>query len=118
MTKNVTIYHNPRCSKSRETLALLKQHGVTPQVVLYLETPPDADTLTRLIHQLGLSSARDLMRRKEEIYRELNLADETLTEAQLIQAMVDHPKLIERPIVVAGQQARIGRPPEQVLQIL
>ncbi|MCL2893278.1 arsenate reductase (glutaredoxin) [Brenneria tiliae] len=118
MSKNVTIYHNPRCSKSRETLALLQRHGIEPQVVPYLETPPDAATLTSLIQQLGLSSARDLMRRKEEIYRELNLADETLTEAQLIQALADHPKLIERPIVVAGGQARIGRPPEQVLEIL
>ncbi|PWC18156.1 arsenate reductase (glutaredoxin) [Brenneria corticis] len=118
MSKNVTIYHNPRCSKSRETLALLQRQGIEPQVVPYLETPPDAATLTRLIQQLGLSSARDLMRRKEEIYRELNLADETLTEAQLIQALVDHPKLIERPIVAAGGQARIGRPPEQVLEIL
>ncbi|MCL2897507.1 arsenate reductase (glutaredoxin) [Brenneria tiliae] len=118
MSKNVTIYHNPRCSKSRETLALLQRHGIEPQVVPYLETPPDAATLTRLIQQLGLSSARDLMRRKEEIYRELNLADDTLTEAQLIQALVDHPKLIERPIVVADGQARIGRPPEQVLDIL
>ncbi|QTF09405.1 arsenate reductase (glutaredoxin) [Brenneria izadpanahii] len=118
MTKNVTIYHNPRCSKSRETLSLLKQRGITPQVVLYLETPPDADTLDRLIHQLGLNSARDLMRRKEDLYRQLNLADDSLTEAQLIQAMIEHPKLIERPIVVAGQQARIGRPPEQVLEIL
>ncbi|MDX5628189.1 MULTISPECIES: arsenate reductase (glutaredoxin) [unclassified Brenneria] len=118
MTHAVTIYHNPRCSKSRETLTLLQQHGVVPQVVLYLETPPDAATLTRLIHQLGLAGARDLMRRKEEIYRQLNLADESLSEEQLIQAMIEHPKLIERPIVVAGTQARIGRPPEQVLEIL
>ncbi|MEC5318096.1 arsenate reductase (glutaredoxin) [Brenneria populi subsp. brevivirga] len=118
MTKNVTIYHNPRCAKSRATLALLKQQGIDPQVVLYLETPPDAKTLARLIDQLGLSSARDLMRRKEELYRQLNLADADLSEAQLIKAMTEHPKLIERPIVTAGNQARIGRPPEQVLEIL
>ncbi|MEE3650845.1 MULTISPECIES: arsenate reductase (glutaredoxin) [unclassified Brenneria] len=118
MTEHVTIYHNPHCSKSRETLALLEQRGIRPRVVLYLETPPDAETLTRLIHQLGLTSARQLMRQKEEIYRQLNLARSTLTETQLIQAMVDHPKLIERPIVVVDQQARIGRPPEQVLEIL
>ncbi|PWC15121.1 arsenate reductase (glutaredoxin) [Brenneria roseae subsp. americana] len=118
MTKHVTIYHNPRCSKSRETLALLQQHGIEPDVVRYLDTPPDADTLTRLIQQLGLNSARDLMRKKEEIYQQLNLANASLTEAQLLQAMVDHPRLIERPIVVAGQQARIGRPPEQVLEIV
>ncbi|UPT56858.1 arsenate reductase (glutaredoxin) [Dickeya zeae] len=118
MSKSVTIYHNPRCSKSRETLTLLQQQGIEPEVVLYLDTPPDAATLTRLIKQLGFSSARELMRRKEELYRELNLADDTLTEAQLIEAMVTHPKLIERPIVVANGHAKLGRPPEQVLDIL
>jgi arsenate reductase len=116
--KNVTIYHNPRCSKSRETLALLEQHGVTPEVVLYLETPPSADELKKLLKALGFSSARELMRKKEDLYKELKLADETLSEAQLLAAMVEHPKLIERPIVVKGSKARIGRPPEQVLEIL
>ncbi|MFJ5510759.1 arsenate reductase (glutaredoxin) [Pectobacterium jejuense] len=115
---SVTIYHNPRCSKSRETLALLQEHNITPDVVLYLDTPPDAATLAQLIKQLGLTSARELMRTKEEIYQQLELADTALTEAQLIQAMIDNPKLIERPIVVAQGQARIGRPPEQVLEIL
>ncbi|GAB7194450.1 arsenate reductase (glutaredoxin) [Dickeya oryzae] len=118
MSKSVTIYHNPRCSKSRETLTLLQQQGIEPEVVLYLDTPPDAATLTRLIKQLGFNSARELMRRKEELYRELNLADDTLTEAQLIEAMVTHPKLIERPIVVANGHAKLGRPPVQVLDIL
>ncbi|MBP2834989.1 arsenate reductase (glutaredoxin) [Dickeya parazeae] len=118
MSKLVTIYHNPRCSKSRETLTLLQQQGIEPEVVLYLDTPPDAATLTRLIKQLGFNSARELMRRKEELYRELNLADDTLTEAQLIEAMVTHPKLIERPIVIANGHAKLGRPPEQVLDIL
>ncbi|WP_226100105.1 arsenate reductase (glutaredoxin) [Dickeya oryzae] len=118
MSKSVTIYHNPRCSKSRETLTLLQQQGIEPEVVLYLDTPPDTATLTRLIKQLGFNSARELMRRKEELYRELNLADDTLTEAQLIEAMVTHPKLIERPIVVANGHAKLGRPPEQVLDIL
>ncbi|AGQ32312.1 MULTISPECIES: arsenate reductase (glutaredoxin) [Serratia] len=116
--KNVTIYHNPRCSKSRETLALLEQHGVTPDVVLYLETPPSVDQLKKLLKELGFSSARELMRKKEDLYKALKLADESLSEAQLLQAMVDNPKLIERPIVVKGTQARIGRPPEQVLEIL
>lgn len=116
--KSVTIYHNPRCSKSRETLALLQEHHVTPNVVLYLDTPPDAATLAQLIRQLGFNSARELMRTKEEIYQQLGLSDTTLTETQLIQAMIDNPKLIERPIVVAHGQARIGRPPEQVLEIL
>ncbi|MEF9674972.1 arsenate reductase (glutaredoxin) [Pectobacterium aroidearum] len=115
---SVTIYHNPRCSKSRETLALLQEHNVTPDVVLYLDTPPDAATLAQLIQQLGFNSARELMRTKEERYQQLGLSDTALTETQLIQAMVDNPKLIERPIVVAHGQARIGRPPEQVLEIL
>ncbi|GKW36093.1 arsenate reductase (glutaredoxin) [Pectobacterium carotovorum] len=115
---SVTIYHNPRCSKSRETLALLQEHNITPDVVLYLDTPPDAATLAQLIKQLGFTSARELMRTKEEIYQQLGLSDAALTEAQLIQAMIDNPKLIERPIVVAQGQARIGRPPEQVLEIL
>lgn len=115
---SVTIYHNPRCSKSRETLALLQKHHVTPDVVLYLDTPLNAATLEQLIRQLGFTSARELMRTKEEVYQQLGLSDTTLTEAQLIQAMITHPKLIERPIVVAHGQARIGRPPEQVLEIL
>lgn len=118
MRNDITIYHNPRCSKSRETLALLESHGVHPQVVLYLETPPDALQIRRLLSQLGFASGRQLMRRKEELYRELGLSDAALSEEQLIQALADHPKLIERPIVVAGEQARIGRPPEQVLEIL
>ncbi|AIR68834.1 arsenate reductase (glutaredoxin) [Dickeya fangzhongdai] len=118
MTKPVTIYHNPRCSKSRETLALLQQQGIEPEVVLYLDTPPDAAALGKQLKQLGFASARELMRRKEDLYRELNLADDSLTEAQLIQALADHPKLIERPIVIANGKAKLGRPPEQVLDIL
>ncbi|MBY4888927.1 arsenate reductase (glutaredoxin) [Pantoea sp. DY-15] len=114
----VSIYHNPRCSKSRETLALLQERGIKPNVVLYLETPPDVPTLKRLLKQLGMHSARELMRRKEDLYQELALADSALSEAQLLQAMVDHPKLIERPIVIKGEQARIGRPPEAVLEII
>ncbi|MBE0149290.1 arsenate reductase (glutaredoxin) [Serratia sp. PL7] len=116
--KNVTIYHNPRCSKSRETLALLEQHGVEPQVVLYLDTPPSVAELKKLLQELGFASARELMRKKEDLYKELGLADETLSEEQLLQAMVGNPKLIERPIVVKGGKARIGRPPEKVLEIL
>ena len=116
--KNVTIYHNPRCSKSRETLTLLQEQGIEPQIIQYLDTPPDAATLKTLLKDLGFSSARQLMRHKEDIYKELNLADESLTEDQLIDAMVNHPKLIERPIVVKGKKARIGRPPEQILEIL
>lgn len=118
MPNKVTIYHNPRCSKSRETLALLEQHGVTPQVVLYLDTPPDAAQIRELLAQLGFTSPRELMRTKEELYRELKLADPTLSDAALIDAMAAHPKLIERPIVVKGAHARLGRPPEQVLTLL
>jgi len=118
MSDAVTFYHNPRCSKSRETLALLQDKGIEPQVVLYLETPPDAATLKALLKKLGFASARDLMRTKEDLYKSLNLADASLSEAALINAMVENPKLIERPIVVVGDKARLGRPPEQVLDIL
>ncbi|WP_330982997.1 MULTISPECIES: arsenate reductase (glutaredoxin) [Enterobacterales] len=118
MRDAVTIYHNPRCSKSRETLALLKEKGVEPEVVLYLDTPPDAATVKNLLKMLGMKSARELMRQKEELYKELNLADSALSEADLINAMIANPKLIERPIVIKNGQARIGRPPESVLDIL
>ncbi|WHP32611.1 arsenate reductase (glutaredoxin) [Trabulsiella odontotermitis] len=118
MSDAVTIYHNPRCSKSRETLSLLKEKGVEPQVVLYLETPPDAATLRNLVKMLGMRSARELLRQKEDLYTSLALMDPDLPEEALILAMVEHPKLIERPIVVHNGKARIGRPPEQVLEIL
>lgn len=118
MTDAVKIYHNPRCSKSRETLNLLKSNGIDPEVVLYLETPPDAQTIRQLLKMLNMGSARDLMRQKEDLYKSLNLNDTSLTEVRLIQAMVDNPKLIERPIVVANGKARIGRPPEDVLGIV
>jgi arsenate reductase (glutaredoxin) len=118
MSDAVTIYHNPRCSKSRETLVLLKDKGVEPQVVLYLDTPPDVATLKNLLKMLGMKSARELMRQKEDLYKELNLADSALSESDLLKAMVANPKLIERPIVLKNGQARIGRPPESVLEIL
>ncbi|ELY4110861.1 arsenate reductase (glutaredoxin) [Cronobacter turicensis] len=118
MSRDVTIYHNPRCSKSRETLSLLTERGIEPDVVLYLETPPDAATIKTLLKQLGFSQARELMRTKEELYKTLDVADASLSEEALIQAMVDNPKLIERPIVVSHGKARLGRPPEQVLEIL
>ncbi|MBJ6384482.1 arsenate reductase (glutaredoxin) [Enterobacter cloacae] len=118
MTDAVKIYHNPRCSKSRDTLSLLKSNGIEPEVVLYLETPPDAETIRQLLKMLDMSSARELMRQKEDLYKSLNLNDTHLTEERLIQAMVDNPKLIERPIVVANGKARIGRPPENVLEIV
>ena len=118
MSDTVKIYNNPRCSKSRDTLSLLKANGIDPEVVLYLETPPDAATLRQLLKMLGMASARDLMRQKEDLYKSLDLANPQLSEDALIQAMVDNPKLIERPIVVSHGEARIGRPPEQVLEIV
>ncbi|WP_461537879.1 arsenate reductase (glutaredoxin) [Spongorhabdus nitratireducens] len=117
MSQQVTIYHNPRCSKSRQTLQLLEEQGISPQVVLYLEDTPDQNALEKLLSQLDMS-ARQLLRKGEEAYKTLNLKDEALGEAELIKAMTDHPKLIERPIVVANNKARIGRPPESVLEIL
>ena len=113
----VTIYHNPRCSKSRETLALLRDRGIEPTVVEYLIDTPDAATLDALLKKLKLEP-RDLMRRKEAPYRELGLDDPALSRQALIKAMVEHPILIERPIVVKGARAALGRPPEQVLEIL
>lgn len=112
-----TIYHNPRCSKSRQTLELLKDQGHEPQVIEYLKTPPDRATLERILDLLGLEP-RDLMRKNEAEYRENNLDDQSLDRNALIDAMLAHPKLIERPIVITGDKAAIGRPPEQVLEIL
>lgn len=112
-----TLYHNPRCSKSREALALLQAQGCEPEVVLYVDTPPTAKQLKALLAQLNIS-ARQLLRKTEDAYKELNLANETLSEAALIKAMVDNPKLIERPIFINGDSAVVGRPPETVLQIL
>ena len=112
-----TIYHNPRCSKSRQTLQLLQEHGIEPEVVLYLETPPTADTLTSLLGKLGIG-ARDLLRTGEDTYKQLQLKDSNLSDAQLIEAMIQHPKLIQRPIVVKGNRAVLGRPPENVLELL
>lgn len=114
----VTIYHNPRCSKSRETLALLQARGIEPEIVRYLETPPDAETVAILLKKLGMSSVRQLMRSKEDLYRELDLGRETLSETTLLETLVANPKLLERPIVINGEHARIGRPPEAVLEIL
>ena len=114
----ITIYHSNRCSKSRDTLALLRQRGIEPGIVAYLDTPPDATTLRSLLKKLGLADARALMRKGEAEYKDLHLADPALSQDALIAAMVAHPKLIERPIVVNGDKAAIGRPPENVLGIL
>ncbi|WP_392553319.1 arsenate reductase (glutaredoxin) [Orbus wheelerorum] len=114
----ITIYHNPKCSKSRETLALLTEKGIEPQIILYLDAPPSINTLKTLLKQLGFESARQLMRTKDDLYKELELDNEKLNEEQLLTAMHQNPKLIERPIVVANGKAKIGRPPESVLLIL
>ncbi|UUD63613.1 arsenate reductase (glutaredoxin) [Pseudomonas seleniipraecipitans] len=114
---DLTLYHNPRCSKSRSTLQLLEDRGVQPTLVRYLETPPTAEQLRDLLSKLGIS-ARQLLRTGEDEYRELNLADTALSDADLIDAMAAHPRLIERPILVAGDRAVIGRPPENVLELL
>ena len=113
----VTIYHNPRCSKSRETLKLLEARGIEPRVIEYLQTPPSAAELDRILALLG-REPRELMRRQEPEYRELGLDHAGRTRAQLIEAMVRHPRLIERPIVLANGKAALGRPPHNVLQIL
>lgn len=113
----VTIYHNPRCSKSRQTLALLEERGIKPQVVEYLKSPPDRATLTALLRKLG-QPVNALVRRKEPEFSALGLDAPGVTDEQLLDAIATHPKLLERPIVVAGRKARIGRPPEAVLEIL
>jgi arsenate reductase len=111
----VTIYHNPRCTKSRETLALLEKRGIQPRIIEYLKTPPNVATLKTLLQQLGLAP-RALLRKKEAA--EAGLDDPTLSDDRLIAAMVKNPIVIERPIVVNGDKAALGRPPEAVLKIL
>jgi arsenate reductase len=113
----VTIYHNPRCSKSRQALALLEEKGVRPEIVEYLKTPPSAAELRAILGMLGLAP-RELMRRKEASYKEAGLDDPALGDDALIAAMVAHPVLIERPIVVKDGRAALGRPPEAILEIL
>jgi len=113
----IVIYHNPRCSKSRETLALLSERGIRPRVVEYLETPPSAAELKGFLKALGMQP-RQLMRTKEPEYKALGLDDPALSDGDLVAAMVRTPKLIERPIVTHGAKVAVGRPPENVLQIL
>ena len=115
---SVVIYHNPRCSKSRQTLAILEENGVQPEIIKYLETPLSVEQLKVLFSQLGFETVREMMRTKEADYKEANLGDSSVTDEQLFSAMADNPKLFERPVVVANNRAKIGRPPEQVLEIL
>jgi len=114
---DLTLYHNPRCSKSRAALELLEARGLTPNIVRYLETPPSVEQLRDLLSKLGLP-ARQLLRSGEEEYKALNLTDVSQSEEHLLSAMAAHPKLIERPILIAGARAVIGRPTEKLLELL
>ncbi|MBD3639669.1 MAG: arsenate reductase (glutaredoxin), partial [Marinobacter sp.] len=111
------IFHNPRCSKSRQTLELLNERGIEPEIIRYLETPPTAVELGNILDMLGCEP-RELMRTKETEYKELGLDNPELSRDQLLQAMSEHPRLIERPIVIRNNEAALGRPPENVLTIL
>ena len=113
---NVTIWHNPRCSKSRDAISLLKEKSVEAEVVKYLDNPPSKEELIDMLKMLGIS-ARELMRTKEAIYKELGLKDVTDEDA-LIDAMVNNPKLIERPIVIKDGKAAIGRPIENIMELI
>ena len=114
---NFTIYHNPRCSKSRQTLELLKENNIEPEIILYLENPPSEEKLTELIDLLGINP-RDLLRKGEEEYKAHNLKDENIKGEDIIKIMTENPKLIERPIVISKNKAIIGRPPENVLKLI
>lgn len=117
MTDAVTIYHNPRCSKSRQTLNLVKERGIEPVIVEYLDETPSPGELKDILAKLGLGP-RDIMRKGEKVYKELELGDASLNDEALLTAMSANPILIERPIVVSGDKAALGRPPEKVLDIL
>jgi len=112
-----TIYHNPRCSKSSQTLTILQEKGIQPEIILYLETPLDANDLSRLIKKLGVE-ARDLLRKGEDDYKQLGLKDPSMSETDILDAMSRNPKLIKRPIVVKGGKAVLGRPPENALYLI
>ena len=114
---SITIWHNPRCSKSRQTLQLIRDHGIEPTIVEYLKTPPQIAEINGALKALGVTP-RGLMRKKEAPYAELSLGEEGLTHAELVAAMVEHPVLIERPIVFGAGRAVVGRPPENVLELL
>jgi len=113
----ITIWHNPRCSKSRDSFKLLEEKGLDAEVVKYLDEVPNKEELQEMLKMLGMSSAQELMRTKETVYKELNLKEET-SEDKLLEAMIANPKLIERPIVIRGSKAVIGRPIEKVVELL
>ncbi|WP_420430574.1 arsenate reductase (glutaredoxin) [Hyphobacterium sp.] len=114
---NLVMWHNPRCTKSRETLALLRQKGIEPEIRDYLKDTPSIDELKTVLGKLGFDTARAWMRTKEADYKSLGLKDES-DEDKLLAAMASHPKLIERPVVIHGERAALGRPPEKVLDVL
>lgn len=114
---NTVIYHNPRCSKSRQALSLLEEAGVNAQVVKYLETPPLAEELDELLTKLGLEPL-DVMRTKDDLFKELGLVGRSLTREEGIRLLAEHPALLERPIVVKGDKAVVARPPERVSELL
>ena len=111
------IYHNPRCGKSRQTLALIENAGIEPEVIEYLKTPPTAEELDAILKKLKMEP-QELMRKGEAIYKELKLVERELTRDEAIAVMLEHPKLIERPIVIQGRKAVLGRPPENVKELL
>ncbi len=113
----ISIWHNPRCSKSRDSFKLLEEQGLEAEVVKYLENVPTKEELQKMLEMLGMNSAQELMRKKEAIYKELNLKEET-SEDVLLEAMINNPKLIERPIVIKGDKAVVGRPIEKVIELL
>jgi len=113
----ITIFHNPRCSKSRSSLAILNEQGLEPEIRLYLEDPPNQEELTSILAMLDIP-AKDLLRKGESDYKALNLDDPDISETEIIKAMTEYPKLIERPIVIKDGKAAIGRPPEIILELL
>lgn len=114
---SLTIYHNPKCTKSRQTLQLLQDQGEDPEIIQYLDTPPDVKTLRTLVKKLGLERAHDLVRTKEKEYREAGLSKDS-DDDTVLKAIAEYPKLLERPVVVRGDQAVIGRPPENALELI
>ncbi len=113
----IKIYHNPRCSKSRAALALLEENDITPEIIYYLETPPDTEELKSLLNKLGMD-IREILRKNEAEYDEFGLEDESLNEEIVLDIVSRHPKLIQRPILIQGDRAILGRPPEKVLQLI
>ena len=114
---NFTIYHNPRCSKSRQTLKLIEEKGIEPEIILYLEKPPTVSVLSKIVDYLQMKP-RALLRKGEDEYKTFNLKDITLDNSIILKIMSENPKLIERPIVLSGNRAIIGRPPENVLELI